>query len=127
MAHAFSDALVLLAAGSVLERHIGTRPFLLRVALTAPATSLLLFAAMSGMAEYRGASGLTAMLAVAAGIAAWPQAGPWRPAILAAGATFAIATVMHALGTGSGASTLPQGVAIAWQAHLIGAACGVVG
>ena len=126
MEHAFTDALVLLAAGSVLERRIGPRPFLLRVALAAPVTSLLLFAAMPGMAEYRGASGLTAMFAVAAGIAAWPQAGPWRPAILAAGATFAIATALQAFGAGTAASALPPDIAVAWQAHLIGAACGVV-
>jgi rhomboid family GlyGly-CTERM serine protease len=126
MAHAFTDALVLLAAGSVLERRIGAGALLRQVTLASLALSMLLFAAMPGVGEYRGASGLAAMLAVAAAIAGWRQAGRWRPAILAGGLGFAAATAAQAIGTGAGFSSLPQGVAVAWQAHLIGAACGVM-
>jgi membrane associated rhomboid family serine protease len=81
---------------------------------------------MPGLGEYRGASGLTAMLAVAAAIAAWPQAGRLRPAIVAGGLGFAAVTAVQALGAGTGLSSLPQGVAVAWQAHLAGAACGII-
>lgn len=125
MAHAFTDALVLLAAGSIVERRIGSVRLLRRLVLAAPLISLLLLAA-PGLIEYRGASSLGAMLAVAAALACWPQAGQWRPAILAGGAAFAVATTSHAFDAGIAWSSLPQGVAVAWQAHLLGAACGIV-
>ena len=124
--HAFTNALVLLAAGAILERRIGPARLLGHLALAVPFISLLLLALMQGQAEYRGASSLAAMLAVAAGVAVWPQAGRGRRAILAGGAVFAAACVLHALGAGIGLSSLPQGVAVAWQAHLLGAACGAL-
>ena len=126
MPHALTNALVLLAAGSAAERSIGSARLLRQVVLAILAMSLLLLAAMPNLDEYRGASSLTAMLLVAAGTALWRQAGCWRPALLAGGAVFAAATTFHALGAGAGLSSLPQGVAVAWQAHLLGAACGIV-
>ncbi|MFC5461524.1 rhomboid family intramembrane serine protease [Massilia niabensis] len=123
--HALTDALVLLAAGAILEGRIGPARLLGHLALAAPFISLLLLAAMPGLAEYRGASSLAALLAVAAGVAAWPQAGRGQRAILAGAAAFAAACILHALGAGIGLSSLPQGVAVAWQAHPLGAACGL--
>jgi rhomboid family GlyGly-CTERM serine protease len=125
MPHAATDALVLLAAGAIAERSTGPARLLRHLVLAAPFVALLLLAVMPGLDEYRGASSLGAMLAVAAGITAWPQAGRWRPAMLAGGAAFAAATAMHALGVGMASASLPQGVLVAWQAHLLGAACGM--
>lgn len=126
MPHAFTNALVLLAAGSIIERSMRPARLLRHLAMAAPFISLLLLAAMPGLDEYRGASSLTAMLAVAAGLACWPRAGRWRRAILAGGGAFTAATAFHALGAGAGLSSLPEGVAVAWQAHGLGAACGLV-
>lgn len=124
--HALADAVPVLAAGALLERRIGPARLLRWLAVAAPAVSLLLFGAMPGLAEYRGASGLAVMLAVAAAIASWPQAGRWRPALVAGVIAWAGAGAWQALGAGAGLSSLPPGVAVAWQAHLLGAACGVL-
>lgn len=124
--HALADAMPVLAAGCVLERRVKPARLLRWLALAAPAVSLLLFVLMPSLAEYRGASSLALMLAVAAGIASWPDAGRWRPALLAGGLAFAAVTARHALGSGADLSSLPPGVAVAWQAHLLGAACGVL-
>lgn len=126
MPHAFTDALVLLAAGAILERRIGPARLLRHLALAAPLVSLLLLAVMPGLAEYRGASSLAAMLAVAAGVASWPHAGRGQRAMLAGAAAFAVVCTLHAAAGGMAWSSLPQGVAVAWQAHLLGAACGIL-
>lgn len=123
--HAFTDGLVLLAAGMLLERRIGPRCLLGQLAVAAPLVSLLLLSTAPGLDEYRGASGLAAMLAVAAGIACWPDAGRWRPVLLAGAVLFAAATGAAALGMHTSLSSLPLGIAVAWQAHLLGAACGI--
>lgn len=125
MPHALSDALVLLAGGAIVERRIGPARLLRALALAAPLISVLLFAAMPGLAEYRGASSLAAMLATAAGVMCWPRAGRLRALMLAGAAAFTVATALHAFGAGA-ASSLPRGVAVAWQAHLLGAVCGLL-
>lgn len=126
MPHAATDALVLLAAGAIVERRIGPARLLRQLAIAAPGMSLLFFVLMPGLMEYRGASSLAAMLAVGAGVACWPQAGRAQRAMLAGAAAFTAAYALHAALGGTAWSSLPQGVLVAWQAHLLGAACGVV-
>lgn len=123
--HAATDALVLLAAGASVERRIGPARLLRQLAIAAPCMSLLFFAVMPDLAEYRGASSLAAMLAVGAGVACWSQAGRAQRAMLAGAAALAAAYALHAALGGTAWSSLPQGVLVAWQAHLLGAACGV--
>lgn len=125
MPHAATDALVLLAAGALVERRIGPVRLLRQLAIAAPCMSLLFFAIMPGLDEYRGASSLAAMLAVRAGVACWPQAGRAQRTMLAGAAALAAGYALHAALGGMAWSSLPQGVLVAWQAHLLGAACGV--
>lgn len=123
--HALSDAVVLVAGASLLERGLGTRRLLRQLLLIAPLISLALFA-VPGLMEYRGASALAATVALAAGIALWPLAGCWRPALLAGALACAASTAAQALGAGWSAAGLPASVAVAWQAHLFGAACALL-
>lgn len=123
--HALIDAIVLYAGASLLERELGTRCLLRQLLLAAPLVSLALFS-VPGLVEYRGASGLAATTTLAAGIALWPLAGRWRPALLAGGLGWAGFSVMQLVQPGWSAAGLPAGVAVAWQAHLFGAACALL-
>jgi membrane associated rhomboid family serine protease len=125
MQHASFDAIVLLAGASLLEREIGTLRLLRQMLLAAPLISLALFA-VPGLGAYRGASALAATVTLAAGIALWPTAGRWRPALLAGGVACAASTAAQALGAGWSAAGLPAGVMVAWQAHVFGAACALL-
>jgi membrane associated rhomboid family serine protease len=123
--HALFDAIVLYAGASLLEREIGTWRLLRQLLLAAPLVSLALLA-VPDLVAYRGASALAATVALAAGIALWPAAGRWRPALLAAGLACAASTAAQALGAGWSAAGLPGGVVVAWQAHVFGAACALL-
>ncbi|QOL51630.1 rhomboid family intramembrane serine protease [Massilia litorea] len=123
--HALFDAVVLFAGSSLLERGLGMRRLLRQLLLVAPLISLALFA-VPGLVEYRGASALAATVALAAGIALWPLAGRWRPALLAGGLACAASTAAQAIGAGWSAAGLPPTVAVAWQGHLLGAACALL-
>jgi membrane associated rhomboid family serine protease len=123
--HALFDAVVLVAGASLLERGLGMRRLLRQLLLVAPLISLALFA-VPGLVEYRGASALAATVALAAGIALWPLAGRWRPALLAGGLACAASTAAQAIGAGWSAAGLPPTVAVAWQGHLLGAACALL-
>ena len=123
--HAMLDAIVLFAGASLLERELGTRRLLRQLLLAAPLVSLGLFAA-PGLDEYRGASSLAATVALAAGIALWRDARPWRPALLAGGLAWACFSTVQAVRPEWSAAGLPDGVAVAWQAHLLGAACALL-
>jgi rhomboid family GlyGly-CTERM serine protease len=110
--HALFDALALLAAGAVAERHPAYHR-LLAVAATAIPAGLL--AAAPAMDSYRGASGLAAAAMAAAGAALWRTHRPLVSA-LALLAAFKVAAETASISAG-----LPAGVAVAWQAHLLGA------
>jgi rhomboid family GlyGly-CTERM serine protease len=123
--HALLDAIVLFAGASLLERERGTRRLLRQLLLAAPLIALGLLA-VPGLEEYRGASGLAATVALAAGIALWPGAGRWRPALLAGGLIWAGFSAAQAMRPEWSAAGLPGGVTVAWQAHLFGAACALL-
>jgi rhomboid family GlyGly-CTERM serine protease len=125
MQHAVFDAIVLFAGASLLERELGTRRLLRQLLLVGPLIALGLFGA-SGLDEYRGASGLAAAVALAAGIALWPGAGRWRPALLVGGVAWLGFSVAQAVRPEWSAAGLPEDVAVAWQAHLFGAACALL-
>jgi rhomboid family GlyGly-CTERM serine protease len=123
--HALCDAIVLFAGASMLERERGTRRLLRQLLGVAPLIALGLFA-VPGLDEYRGASSLAATLALAAGIALWQDARPWRPALLAGGLAWLGFAAAQAVRPEWSAAGLPDGVTVAWQAHLLGAACALL-
>ena len=123
--HAMLDAIVLFAGASLLERELGTRGLLRQLLLAATLVALGLLAA-PGLDEYRGASSLAAAVALAAGIALWRDARPWRPALLAGGLAWACFSTLQAVRPEWSAAGLPDGVVVAWQAHLLGAACALL-
>jgi hypothetical protein len=76
------------------------------------------------MSEYRGASGLALMMAVLCGALKWPSASRNVRLLLAAlGLGVLVKTVAETCGATTGAAGLPLDVAVAWQAHAVGALC----
>lgn len=123
--HALSDAAVVFACGAFLERRTGARRLVLHLLLAAPLISIVLLLAAPAMSEYRGASSMATMLA--GGCAIVLHARPrWRPAVLAGAAAFGLWTLAQALGAGASLAGLPEGIGVAWQAHLAGAACALL-
>lgn len=122
--HAVSDALVLFVATALAERLVPARMVWTALALGAPLIALALLYTAPGMVEYRGASGLAVMMAVLCGALEWRGAsGGGRLVLAALGCGLAAKVVAEAFGLSIGLAGLPQDVAVAWQAHLVGALC----
>lgn len=125
-AQAAADVVVLLACGALAERVVGSRRILWLLLLAAPLISLGLFALAPSMAEYRGASGLATACAVLAAALLWQMGAWWRIGTAAAGSAFVARTLLEALSMPLSPATLPEGVVVAWQAHLLGALAGAI-
>jgi membrane associated rhomboid family serine protease len=112
--------------GMLAEPMAGPRRLCAGLALGAPLISLGLLLCVPDLFEYRGASGMATMVSVLAGFLLWPAAGNTFKAVLACGAAgFAVKPLFDVHASGFGFAALPVDVAVAWQAHLLGAACGV--
>jgi rhomboid family GlyGly-CTERM serine protease len=122
--HALADTGVLFLIGSVLEPMLGARRLGAALAWGAPLISLTLLLWLPEMHQYRGASGLDMMMAATALVALWRSGGLGRPWLACLGGLLVLKIVCEALGVSPGFASLPQDVAIAWPAHLSGAACG---
>jgi rhomboid family GlyGly-CTERM serine protease len=122
--HAISDTLVLFAATTYACRLGRPRLAWAALAIGAPVISLALLLAVPEMSEYRGASGLALMMVVLCGALKWPSASRNGRLLLAAlGVGVLAKTVAEAYGATTGAAGLPLDVAVAWQAHAVGALC----
>nr|WP_314545558.1 rhombosortase [uncultured Massilia sp.] len=123
--HAMADTLALCAAGMMAEPWLGTRRLALALAIGAAVVSLGLLLVAPDLHTYRGASGLAMLVAVLAGALAWRRY-PRAARLLACGAVALGAKIAwEACGTAAALSGLPADVTVAWQAHLIGAICGL--
>jgi rhomboid family GlyGly-CTERM serine protease len=121
---ALADTLALVAMGLYAEPLVGSRRFALILAGAADLLSMGMLVLAPGLNEYRGASGLATLTAVLAGVLAWRRHPESRP-VLACGALALAAKTLWEAGSHMAAFTdLPAGVAVAWQAHLLGAMLG---
>jgi membrane associated rhomboid family serine protease len=98
----------------------------LRQLLLAACLISLALLALPQLSQYRGASSLATLLAVRAGLLLWTDAARWRALLLAAALAWAGVTLAQACGVAVSAAGLPPDVAVAWQAHLLGAACALL-
>lgn len=113
----------LLGVGWLAERQWGARFTGLAVLLGMPAISIGLLLMSPELIQYRGISGIVMLLAVAAATHLWSTHPNARPVLFMLGLALAIKTVLDALDW-SITSSLPAGVGVAWQAHLVGATIG---
>lgn len=118
------DVGMLLVAGWLVERECGSRTTARIVLLGMPALSAGLLVSSPHLLEYRGASGIATLLALAAATAVWERQPRARPGLLLLGVALAVKTLLDALGLSAGLGSLPPEVRVAWQAHLAGAGLG---
>jgi rhomboid family GlyGly-CTERM serine protease len=122
--HAGADVLALLALGMLAEPLIGARRFALVLGGGALLLSLGLLVLAPAMHEYRGASGLGVLTAVLGGVLAWDRYPGGRPVLVCAALALASKTLWEACANMAAFTDLPAGVAVAWQAHVLGALLG---
>jgi rhomboid family GlyGly-CTERM serine protease len=122
--HACADILALFGAGMLAERLAGTRRLALVLAGGAAALSLGMLALAPALQEYRGASALVVLAAVLGGALAWKHHPASRTVLACAAVGFACKLLWEACAHTAAFTDLPPGVAVAWQAHLLGALLG---
>lgn len=123
--HGAADALALLASGMLAEPIIGSRRFAMILLAGATMISLGLLACAPLLTEYRGASGLAMLTTALAGVLLWRRQPAARWLTGAAGLALAAKMLGDAGGYALTLADLPAGVAVSWQAHLLGALLGV--
>jgi len=120
LSQALMDTLALVAMGLYAEPLVGSRRFALILAAAADLLSLGMLVLAPGLGEYRGASGLATLTAVLAGVLAWRRHPQSRPALCCGALALAAKTLWEAGAHVAAFTDLPPGVAVAWQAHLLG-------
>ena len=125
LSHAAADALAFCAVGMLAEPLVGPRRFLLALLAGAAAISLGLLAFAPALDAYRGASGLAMLTAALAGVRMWRRQPAARWLIGAAALALAAKLLGDAGGHAFTLAGLPAGVAVSWQAHLLGVLLGV--
>ena len=110
-------------AASVVETVLGARRTTLLYCVTPPVLSLLTLLTAPQLAAYRGASALAVMMGFAAGGVLWRDVGLRIPVALIV-ALFLVKLASDANGAATDLSGLPAGIALAWQAHAVGALIG---
>jgi rhomboid family GlyGly-CTERM serine protease len=124
LSHGAADALAFCAMGMLAEPLAGSRRFLFVLLGGAAAISLGLLVFVADLDAYRGASGLAMLAAALAGVLVWRRQPAARWLIGASGLALAAKLLGDAGGHALTLASLPAGVAVSWQAHLIGALIG---
>jgi rhomboid family GlyGly-CTERM serine protease len=115
---------VLLVVGWLVEREWGARFTAGILLLGMPAISIGLFFLSPHLLQYRGASAVVMLLALAAASAMWQSRPAARLGLLLIGLALATKTLFDVTGTLPDLSSLPPGIRVAWQAHVAGALIG---
>ncbi|MYN46399.1 rhombosortase [Pseudoduganella sp. FT93W] len=124
--HALVDVAMLLLCGCVLEPLIGTRRLCLSLSCSAPLMAIALMSGVPALAHYRGLSGLVVMMATMTLIALWRGAQLPRHWLVLLTALLLLKTGCEALGISTGSNSLPPGIRVMWQAHVLGVALGLL-
>jgi rhomboid family GlyGly-CTERM serine protease len=125
LSHGAADALALLAMGMLAEPIVGSRRFAAILASGVLLMSLGLLVCAPSMTEYRGASGLAMLVATLAGVLVWRRQPRARWPIGALALALVAKMLWDAGGHALTLAGLPVGVAVSWQAHLMGALSGI--
>ncbi len=118
------DAGALFLVGAIAEREFGPRFIVLLLLLGMPVISIGLLLVAPDLAYYRGASGVVMLVAFAVGNTFWVNQPRLRGILTILGLGLFVKAVLDAAGLVSDMSGLPDGVKVAWQAHVLGAGVG---
>lgn len=124
--HMWVDSWALFVMSVLIERELGCGTFARWLLIAAPSLSLTLLLAAPDLAEYRGASGLCMMLAVVLGASIWHRNCVTRGLVSMLVICGIAKTLLEMFWQAPNISALPSDIAIVWQAHVLGAGCGVV-
>jgi rhomboid family GlyGly-CTERM serine protease len=124
--HAVLDGLSCLTLVFVLSKMGDRSSLLLRLAVIAPAISLVMFFTLPDMAIYRGASALAMALTAVSGLTIWRARPGWRQVLVLLAIVLLLKVAADSLGVWPVSYSLPAGVRVAWQAHVAGIVCGLV-
>ncbi|HXH72122.1 MAG TPA: rhombosortase, partial [Mariprofundaceae bacterium] len=123
-----SDAGMVALLGYAIENHFGRLRLALLLAAAPVVISVALYFSVPAMAVYSGASAMAAML-WSLGCCLVISKAPRISALFWLAIVFLVAllakTAVEAAGLGPSFSTLPEGVQVAWPAHLFGALLGI--
>ncbi len=122
--HALGDMAVFALSGIFAEKIIGTRRMALALLAGSLVISIALLIGAPALAEYRGASGLCAMIIGGLVALIWKARPQLRQVLTILAGLFAAKIVFDALGASHGLVGFPDGVVVCWQAHVFGAAMG---
>ena len=114
----------LFLVGCIAEKEFGSRFTAVVLLLAMPAISLGLLLTEPGLTHYRGASGIAMVLALMAATTLWHQRPKLRTILAIIGLTLTCKSMLDAAGLLPQASNLPEGIQVAWSAHVLGAAIG---
>lgn len=125
--HALIDSATLLVIGTIAEVEFGSRSTALSLLVGAPLISIGTLLASPALFDYRGASCIAVALATAIGLSWWRSRPTSRP-VLAILVLCLVAKIgFDAIGMSVTLSALPDGVRVAWQAHLLSGVLGGLG
>jgi rhomboid family GlyGly-CTERM serine protease len=125
--HALADLAALVTVAALAFLALDSHRVWLGLLLGAPLVSLGLFWLVPDMTSYRGSSALSYLLGTAAGIELWRARPDWRAAVAIVASLAAAKVLLEAVGASETVSSLPNGVQVAWQAHLLGALAAIAG
>lgn len=117
--HAAADSALLFCVAAIVEREIGGWRTAAALLASAPLISTTVLWLVPDLAVYAGASALSAFLGVVAGSLIWRTAPPLRFALICMGAVTLAKMVCEAQGCLPALSSVPDGVRVVWQAHVI--------
>lgn len=117
--HAAEDIVLLFVVTAIAEREVGGWATGIALLVGAPLISLGLILLVPDLALYEGSSGLSAFLGFIAGTLIWRRSPHLRFMIGCIGAVVIAKTSLDAAGLLAGFSSVPAGIRIAWQAHVI--------
>lgn len=117
--HAAADIALLLVVAAIVESEIGGRATVLVLLIGAPLISVSLTLLVPELAVYKGSSALSALLGFVGVTHIWRRVRRLRFALGCVGLVAIMKTFLDANACLPGFSSLPDGVCVAWQAHLI--------
>ena len=123
--HALADASVLFLLGLVLEPLLGTRRLCIALAGGAALISVGLLLCVPDLRQYRGASGLDMLMAARTLMFLWRSGDIARPWLAFFAILMAFKILAEAFDVSLGFAGSLGDVVVVWQAHLLGALCGV--
>lgn len=123
--HALFDAVGVLLMGVLVEIFFTRRIVAAVWLFGAPVISLALWWLVPDLVEYRGASAVATLLGVLSGAALWSLMPRCRVVLFALAAIFLMKVLGDAFAFQITLTGLPEDVAVAWQAHVLGIAAAI--